>query len=151
MSRVRSSAQRGRGDYPDDWPEISRRIKAAAGWRCERCGHPAEGPWKMSGRALGELQQNAPYELDQAPDIIGTMRKACDLLCDHPRDGKQRMLTVHHLDMDKANVADWNLAALCQGCHLSIQGRVDFEQQYMFVHSAWMMSHVAGFKRERGL
>ena len=26
--------------YPDDWEEISRRVKEEAGWRCEECGHP---------------------------------------------------------------------------------------------------------------
>lgn len=26
--------------YPADWPEIAQRVKDAAGWRCEHCGHP---------------------------------------------------------------------------------------------------------------
>ena len=32
--------------YPDDWSAIAKRIKDAAGWRCEHCGHehdPATG------------------------------------------------------------------------------------------------------------
>lgn len=32
------------GDYPADWPEIAWRIKEAADWRCERCGHPHDTP-----------------------------------------------------------------------------------------------------------
>jgi len=28
--------------YPPDWPEIALRVKEAAGWRCEHCGHPHE-------------------------------------------------------------------------------------------------------------
>lgn len=28
--------------YPDNWNEIATRIKSAAGWRCERCGHHHE-------------------------------------------------------------------------------------------------------------
>lgn len=28
------------GDYPEDWPEIAQRVKAGAGWKCVRCGHP---------------------------------------------------------------------------------------------------------------
>ena len=55
------------------------------------------------------------------------------------------MLTVHHLDMDPANCQDYNLAALCQRCHLRIQGKVDFEQGYMLEHSEWMKPHVEGF------
>lgn len=30
--------------YPPDWPEIAKRIKDAAGWKCERCGHPHDVP-----------------------------------------------------------------------------------------------------------
>lgn len=26
--------------YPDNWSEIAQRVKDAAGWRCEHCGHP---------------------------------------------------------------------------------------------------------------
>jgi 5-methylcytosine-specific restriction endonuclease McrA len=28
------------GEYPVNWPEIAMAIKAAAGWKCEHCGHP---------------------------------------------------------------------------------------------------------------
>lgn len=105
-SRVRNQRQRTNGmmgDYPVDWPEIAKRIKDAAGGRCERC--------------------REPHNVEMG-----------------------YVLTVHHLDMNKANCADWNLAALCQRCHLRIQGKVDFEQQYMMEHSAWMRPHVEGFK-----
>jgi len=96
------------GDYPPNWGEIAQRIKDAAGWKCERCGHPHE-------------------------------------------PGAGYTLTTAHLIPDKNNCADWNLAALCQRCHLSIQGRVDFTQQYMLPHSAWMKPHVEGFKKSVGL
>ena len=26
--------------YPPDWPEIARRVKEKAGWKCEWCGKP---------------------------------------------------------------------------------------------------------------
>lgn len=55
------------------------------------------------------------------------------------------ILTVHHLDGKKANCAWWNLLALCQRCHLSIQGRVDPDQAYFLEHSAWFKPYVAGF------
>jgi len=32
----------GSGTYPPDWPEIAQRIKRAARWRCEDCGHKHE-------------------------------------------------------------------------------------------------------------
>ena len=40
----------------------------------------------------------------------------------HPASGY--VLTVHHLDGNKSNNDDWNLACLCQRCHLAIQGKV---------------------------
>ena len=61
------------------------------------------------------------------------------------KDGDWHCLTVHHLDMDKSNCVDWNMAALCQRCHLSVQARVDFTQGYMFEHTEWMKPYVDGF------
>lgn len=56
-----------------------------------------------------------------------------------------RILTTHHFDGNKANDEWWNLLALCQVCHLHIQGKVDPEQPWMFEHSAWLKPYVAGF------
>ena len=64
-------------------------------------------------------------------------------------NSRENVLTVHHLDGDKGNCEDWNLAALCQRCHLRIQGRVNMFQEFMFEHSAWMIPHVEG--RDRAL
>lgn len=111
-------------EYPPEWPAVSLATKEAAGWRCVRCGHPGERP----GQKI-----------------------ACDSSCDPARhrgglnDGKQRMLTVHHLDGNKWNLAFWNLAALCQVCHLQIQGKVKMERRYMFEHSTWFKPYVAGY------
>ena len=67
--------------------------------------------------------------------------------CTHEHDPEMGYcLTVHHLDGDKANVAIWNLAALCQRCHLAIQARVDMAQGFLFEHSAWMKPHVEGYR-----
>lgn len=87
--------------YPANWPAIAARVKAMAGERCERCGHPNE---------------------------------------------EGHVLTVHHLDMDPSNCADWNLAALCQQCHLQIQAKVDWHQQWMFHHNPWLIPHIRGFE-----
>ncbi len=94
--------QQDRGEYPDDWPAISKRVKEEAGNRCIRCHHINE------------------YETGY-------------------------VLTVHHLDADKSNVRWWNLAALCQRCHLSIQGRVIMERTWMLPHSEWFKPYVAGY------
>jgi hypothetical protein len=55
------------------------------------------------------------------------------------------MLTVHHLDLDKSNCSWWNLAALCQRCHLRIQGKVIMERPWMFEHSTWFKPYAAGY------
>ena len=75
----------------------------------------------------------------------------CDKHCTHPKhDGKRRVLTVHHLDGDKGNCRWWNIPALCQSCHLTIQGRVQMAQTTMHregftPHTAWFQPYVAGY------
>lgn len=65
--------------------------------------------------------------------------------CGHIHDAESgHVLTVHHLDGDKANCAWWNLPALCQRCHLKIQAKVDMSQTYMFEHAAWFGPYLAG-------
>ncbi len=56
-----------------------------------------------------------------------------------------RILTTHHFDGDKANDEWWNLLALCQVCHLQVQGRVDPEVPFFLPHSDWLRPYVAGF------
>ncbi len=66
--------------------------------------------------------------------------------CGHPHDVKSgHVLTVHHLVMDKSLCEAWNLAALCQRCHLKIQAKVDMFQEYLFPHSEWFIPHLKGF------
>lgn len=108
-----------RGEYPSDWDAIGDRVRDEAGNRCIRCGHP---------------QGDTP-----------TIRKRCDERCSHPRDGKMRILTVHHFDGDKSNCRWWNLLALCQSCHLVIQGRVIPERPWLFPHTLWIVPFVCGF------
>jgi hypothetical protein len=56
-----------------------------------------------------------------------------------------RILTVHHLDGDKANCRWWNLVALCQRCHLQIQGRVVMARMWPWEHTEWFKPYVAAF------
>lgn len=57
-------------------------------------------------------------------------------------------LTVHHLVPDKSLCEDWNLACLCQRCHLSIQARVKMFQETFDFHKAseWFKPHLEGFR-----
>ncbi len=54
------------------------------------------------------------------------------------------VLTVHHFVGDKALCERWNLMALCQRCHLSVQARVDPRRPIMFDPSVWSMPYIAG-------
>lgn len=112
-----------KGEYPSDWKDIALRVKAEAGWRCIRCGHPH-----------GDRREHGLPVLVQ-----------CDDYCTHVQDKKMRVLTVHHLDGDKANCRWWNLLALCQVCHLSIQARVNPSQDYLHDHTPWFIPYVCGY------
>jgi len=55
-------------------------------------------------------------------------------------------LTVHHLDGNKWNLEPWNLAALCQRCHLQVQNKVDwFQDNLDGVHRVWMAKHIVAY------
>jgi hypothetical protein len=70
--------------------------------------------------------------------------------CQHPHDVESgHVLTVHHLVGDKSNCEDWNLAALCQRCHLTIQGRVKMDQGFfeeLMPVSEWFRPHLEGYR-----
>ena len=61
------------------------------------------------------------------------------------QEAQWRILTVHHLNGVKHDCRWWNLAALCQRCHLLIQGRVDMNRVYVLEHSEWFKPYAAGW------
>ncbi len=66
--------------------------------------------------------------------------------CGHTHDRLTgHVLTVHHLDLDPSNCRWWNLAALCQKCHLHIQAKVIMERIWFLPHTAWSKPYVAGY------
>jgi hypothetical protein len=83
------------------------------------------------------------------PEIAKAVKDAAGwrcVRCDAPNSREDwRILTVHHLDGDKANCRWWNLAALCQRCHLTMQGKVRMNQSYLYAHSLWFRPYVAGY------
>ncbi len=90
------------------------------------------------------------------PEIAGRIKQAAGWRCErckHPHDVTTgHVLTVHHLDGQKANFADWNLAALCQRCHLAIQGRVKMDQGFfdsILPVSDWFLPHWKGYLRSK--
>jgi len=86
---------------------------------------------------------------DDWPDIARQRKEEAGwkcVRCGHLHDPEHGYtLTVHHLDGDKSNNAWWNTPALCQRCHLAIQGKVFMPQFYMFEHSGWIKPYVEGY------
>lgn len=109
-----------KGNYPDDWNTVAAAVKDASGRRCVRCLHP-----------------------DDPSDTPRGM--FCDVKCRHEKNGKQRVLTVHHMNGDKADCRWFNLLPLCQVCHLQIQGKVIPEVPYLWAHTEWFTPYACGF------
>lgn len=143
-------------DYPASWGEIGDRVRAEAGHRCIRCGHRyktgehGKGQWTPCDDRCTHVGPLAFSRDGEITIIANDDMRARDALC--IAEGRQceivaewRILTVHHLDGDKANCAWWNLLSLCQRCHLQIQTRLNPQIPYFLEHSAWFQPYVAGF------
>jgi len=89
------------------------------------------------------------------PEIAASVKEKVGNRCErcgHPNDPPSgHMLGVHHLDRDKSNVADWNLAALCQRCHLHIEGKtlrqvyeMSLQSTTFGVNEDWLKPHLPG-------
>jgi len=101
---------------------------------------------KSFSLAMSKFQGKYPAEWTK--EFRDKLRADCGNKCErcgHLHDPENHYcLTVHHLDNNKANCELWNLAVLCQRCHLTIQGRVNMFQGWLFEHSPWMKPHVEG-------
>jgi hypothetical protein len=159
--RLYSSEELGEDGYPPEWHEtIKHAVREAAGDRCVRCLHPYvkgagewspcdkrcghDGPIRYSfGREhfcdFGTIARRGWPALDERLIPLEIDRSEVSV------EARWRILTVHHLDGNKANCRWWNLAALCQRCHLTIQGRVRMERVYPWPHSDWFKPYVAGY------
>ena len=89
------------------------------------------------------------------PQLAEAVKKAAGgkcIRCGHVHDpAAGYSLTVHHLDGHKGNDYWWNLLALCQRCHLHVQGIVIPERPWLFEHSEWFKPYVAGFYAKKYL
>jgi hypothetical protein len=140
-------------DTPADLvPAIKDLIRDLAGHRCQRCGHPyrvgevgERGEWSPCDE---RCSHGAPYRIRIAGEWvnrIGTAAPPGAVIAFYGREieAQWRILTVHHLTNRKADCRWGNLAALCQRCHLAIQGKVKMDQVFPFEHSEWFKPHAA--------
>ncbi len=163
--RVYEADELGKDGYPPEWHEtIKHAVRAEAGHRCVRCKHP------YYVKREGNVTSTAGHERVLPSTGKRVQVSRCDDECRHggpviyytsrtgwgDYDGPDetiaeevyavwRVLTVHHLDGDKANCRWWNLAALCQRCHLTIQGRVVMARVWPWEHTEWFRPYVAGY------
>jgi hypothetical protein len=100
-----------RGFYPENWREISRRIRfeRAAGI-CQGCGRPHGATIRClpDGRWFDPTWRNGRGRPARWPDLVETAQIR------HTRV----VLAAAHLDHDPRNNRMRNLKSLCQRCHM---------------------------------
>lgn len=108
--------------YPDDWNEISRKVREAAGWKCQQCGAPhgelicrrIDNPsiWVLDEEGkFGHYEEQiylAPVKVKVSVHHIGAPKP----------DGTPGDST------DKLDCRPENLIALCARCHLVVDKAV---------------------------
>jgi 5-methylcytosine-specific restriction endonuclease McrA len=103
--------------YPDNWPDIRRRILNRATPTgcvrplCEQCGVPNRTVVVRltADRSQWRTMAECMIRLDESGDESN----------EYDHDPVTIVLTVAHLDHDPGNNDDSNLAAWCQRCHLN--------------------------------
>ena len=144
----------GDDGYPVEWhTTVKHLVRQLAGHRCIRCHHPfivgTDGEWS---RCDEHCDHGGPFQIRARGDFVWTEYngggEAQTLREGDPPlelEARWRVLTVHHFDGVKANCRWWNLGALCQRCHLSVQTRVIMEREWHHEHTAWFRPYVAGY------
>jgi hypothetical protein len=162
LLRVYEPSECGSDGYPLAWhkgePSVKDLVRELAGHRCVRCQHPfvvggTPGEWSPCDKRCthdGPLRVFYGEEVEAVTlEQLSAGFVAGDTIATYAPlgrvDAQWRVLTVHHLTGNKADLRWWNLAALCQRCHLEIQGRVRMEQVYPHPHSEWFKPYAAGY------
>ncbi|HSC20273.1 MAG TPA: hypothetical protein VLC07_00930 [Solirubrobacterales bacterium] len=160
--RVYEPSECGADGYPFAWhkgePSVKDLVRELAGHRCVRCLHPfvcgeTPGEWSpcdgrcTHGGSIRSLVDEPPGGPTVARAFVcpSEVRAGAYVKQGWRIEAAWRVLTVHHLTGVKADLRWWNLAALCQRCHLEIQGRVRMEQVYPHEHSDWFKPYAAGY------
>lgn len=134
--------------YPIEWHTIKNLVREQACHRCVRCRHPYRNGEHGRGERSpcdvlclhgGPLYLDGVLVKDHKLMVGDLIRKRIVV------EAPWRILTVHHLSGNKLQCSWWNLAALCQRCHLSIQARVKLHLPYFLAHTDWFKPFVAGY------
>lgn len=169
--RVYTEDELGVDGYPLAWHEtIKHLVREEAGHRCVRCGHPyrqgehGNGEWSPCDVLCthrgpvrwrsGIRPEDGWHSRDRGNDDLRVSDVELMLLGREIEaiEAQWRILTVHHLTGSWGNEKNakrdcrwFNLCALCQRCHLQIQGKVQMARVWPWEHSPWMKPYAAGF------
>lgn len=154
LLRLYTPEECGPKGYPVPWergdPRIPDLVRELAGHRCVRCQHPficgeTPGEWSRCDERCthGGLVRSRPSVFHEWLEWNSVERPP--FAPSAQIEAAWRVLTVHHLTDDKLDCRWWNLPALCQRCHLQIQGRVRMERVYILPHSEWFRPYAAGY------
>lgn len=152
------------GDGPILNDPIKDIVRDQAGHRCVRCLHPfvvgsTPGPWSPCDERCTHGEPIRYREIMRG-DVTwtehrGGMGPSGESMFDFDQDQRRvqryeheaewRVLTVHHLNGIKVDCRWWNLVALCQRCHLTIQAKVHMQRRWRREHTDWFKPYVAGF------
>lgn len=151
--RLYTPEEAGRDGYPPEWhSSIKHLVREQAGHRCVRCGHPyrngehGKGEWSPCDERC--THGMPARDLRNPFGSLGANTTTGGLIREIPNrviEAQWRILTVHHANGNKFDCRWWNLLALCQRCHLQIQGKVDLDKPWPWEHSAWFKPYVAGW------
>lgn len=153
MFRLYAPDEAGPDGYSLEWHRsIKHAVREQAGFRCVRCQHPyrngehGKGEWSPCDETCTHY---GPFRVrPPGTEPTGRIYPGVPLPTMFELgvvEAHWRILTVHHLDGNKLNCRWWNLVALCQRCHLQVQGRVHMERVWPWQHSEWFRPYVAGF------
>lgn len=172
LLRVYSMNECGVDEYPVEWHRtVKHLVREQAGHRCIRCGHPyplgiirehPRGEWTPCDEQCSHFGpgRHDPNEVDERAAIPPGYPPIIDedgwvyfdngdvawlIEHGHQVEARYRILTVHHFSGIKTDLRWWNLGALCQRCHLEIQGRVQLNRPWPWQHSEWFKPYAAGF------
>lgn len=157
--RLYESDECGADGYPLAWhaidggPGVKHLVREEAGYRCVRCGHPYRpkaGEWSPCDERCSHagpvryrpVGMSGWEVVDELLNMTAATRAGIEV------EAAWRILTVHHLLLGqdaKRDLRWWNLAALCQRCHLQIQGKVQMERIWPWPHSDWFKPYAAGW------
>lgn len=139
--------------YPMAWsvgdPPVKDLVREQADNRCVRCAHPyakGDGEWSpcdelcTHGAPIRWRDGDGPWLSEDH-----TPRAGVGVARGWTVEARWRVLTVHHLNGVKGDLRWWNLAALCQRCHLTVQGRVVMDRVWPWEHSDWFKPYAAGW------